>query len=53
VNKPEGKKRPGRARSGREINDTLYLKEIVWEGENWVELAQNLYLLFFHQLIIT
>jgi hypothetical protein len=31
VNIPEGKRLPGRARSRRESNDTLYRKEIDWE----------------------
>jgi hypothetical protein len=44
VNKPGRKRLPGRARSRRESNDTLYLKEI---GEDWVELAQNMHLLIF------
>jgi len=50
VNKPEGKRPPGRATSRRESNDTLYRKEIGREGEEWVELAQNLYSLLFSKI---
>lgn len=50
MNKLEGKRTLVRARSRRESNDILYLKGIGWKGQDWVELAQNLYLLFFSSI---
>jgi hypothetical protein len=46
VEKPERKRPSGRARSRRE-NNNVNLKEISWEGLDWIDLAQDLYLLIF------
>jgi hypothetical protein len=39
--KPEGKRQIGRLRRRWEDNIRMDLKEIVWEGVDWMHLAQN------------
>jgi hypothetical protein len=39
VGKPEGKKSLGRPRSRWEYNSKIDLREIVWEGLDWINLA--------------
>jgi hypothetical protein len=39
VRKPEGKSPFGRLRRRREDNIKIDLKEIVWEGADWIHLA--------------
>jgi hypothetical protein len=41
VGKPEGKKPLGRLRYRLEDNIKMDLKEVVWEGMDWIDLAQN------------
>jgi hypothetical protein len=41
VVKPEGKRPPGRPSYRREDNIKLDLREIVWEGVDWINLAQH------------
>jgi hypothetical protein len=48
VNKLERERPLGKARSRRKSSDILYLKEIGWEVQDWVELAQKLCLFFFN-----
>jgi len=41
VEKPEGKKPLGRLRYRLEDTIKMDLKEVVWEGMDWIDLAQN------------
>jgi hypothetical protein len=41
VGKPEGKRPLGRPRHRWEYNNRMYLREIGWEGVDWMHLAQN------------
>jgi hypothetical protein len=41
VGKPEGKRPRGRPRHREEDNIRMDLKEIVWEGLDWMHLAQD------------
>jgi hypothetical protein len=41
VGKPEGKRPLGRRRYRLENNIKMDIKEVVWEGMNWLDLAQN------------
>jgi hypothetical protein len=41
VGKLEGKRPLGRPRSRCEDNITMDLREIVWEGADWIHLAQD------------
>jgi hypothetical protein len=41
MEKPEGKRRLGKTRCRWEGNIKTYLKEIVWEGVNWINLAHD------------
>jgi hypothetical protein len=41
VGKPEGKRSLGRPRCRWEDNRRVYLKEIGWEGVDWIHLAQD------------
>ena len=41
VGKPEGTKPLGRLRYRLEDNIKIDLKEVVWEGMDWIDLAQN------------
>jgi hypothetical protein len=38
---PEGKRPLGRPIHRREDNNKIDLKEIMWEGVDWIDLAQN------------
>jgi hypothetical protein len=40
VGKPEGKRAFGRHRRGRKDNIRMALREIGWEGVDWIHLAQ-------------
>jgi hypothetical protein len=39
--KPEGTRTLGRPRSRWENNFKIHLKEILWEGVDWIDLAQD------------
>jgi hypothetical protein len=41
VGKPEGKKPLGRPRRRWVDNIEMYLREIVWDGMDWIDLAQD------------
>jgi hypothetical protein len=41
IGKPEGKRPPGRARHRWKDNIEMNLKEIWWEGMDWIHLAQD------------
>jgi hypothetical protein len=41
VGKPEGKRPLGRPKHRWEGNIRMYLKEISWEGVDWIHLAQD------------
>jgi hypothetical protein len=41
VGKPEGKRPLGRPRSRWVENNKMDLREIVWDGMNWIDLAQD------------
>jgi hypothetical protein len=41
VGKPEGKGQLGRLRHRWEDNIKMYLKEMVWDGVDWIDLAQD------------
>jgi hypothetical protein len=41
VGKPEGKRPLGRPRSRQMDNIKMNLSEIVWDGMDWIDLAQN------------
>jgi hypothetical protein len=41
VRKPEGKRPPGSSRRRWVDNITIYLREIEWDGVDWVDLAQG------------
>jgi hypothetical protein len=41
VEKPEGKKPLGRPRSRWEDNIKMDLREIGWDGVDWIEMAQD------------
>jgi hypothetical protein len=41
VRKPEGKRRLGRPRRRWEDNIKMDLREIVWGGMDWIDLAQD------------
>jgi hypothetical protein len=41
VGKPERKRRPARPRRRREDNIRMDLREVVWEGVDWIVLAQD------------
>jgi hypothetical protein len=41
VRKPEGKKQLGRPRRRRVDNTKIDLREIVWDGMDWIELDHN------------
>jgi hypothetical protein len=41
VGKPEGKRPLGRLRYRLEDNIKMDLEEVVWEGMDWIDLAQN------------
>ena len=41
IGKPETKRLLGRPRRRWENNFKLYLKEILWEGVDWIDLAQD------------
>jgi hypothetical protein len=41
VGKPEGKRPLGRPRHRWEYNIRPYLKEIGWEGMDWINVAQD------------
>jgi hypothetical protein len=41
VGKPEGKRPLGRPRRRRVDNIKIDLKEIEWDGRDWIELAQD------------
>jgi hypothetical protein len=41
VRKPEGKRPLGRARSRRVDNIKMHLREEVWSGMEWIDLAQD------------
>jgi hypothetical protein len=41
VGKPEGKRPPGRPRCRWEVNITMYLMQIWWEGVDWMHLAED------------
>jgi hypothetical protein len=41
VRKPEGKKPLGRCRNRWDDNIKLYLREIGWEGMDWICMAQE------------
>jgi hypothetical protein len=41
VGKPEGKKPPGRPRCRWVDNIKMDLREIKWDGMDWIELAQD------------
>jgi len=43
VGKPEGKRPLGRPRRRCEDNIGMYLREIVYEGVDWMHVAQNRY----------
>jgi len=42
VGKPEGKKPLGRPRSGWDGNIRMDVREIGWEGVDWMHLAQDM-----------
>jgi hypothetical protein len=42
IEKPEGKRRLGRNRRRWKDNSRMDLREIVWEGVDWVQLAQDM-----------
>jgi hypothetical protein len=41
VGKPKGKRPLGRPRRRREDNIRMHLREIVWGGTDWIDLAQE------------
>jgi hypothetical protein len=41
VGKPEGKRAPGRPRRRWVDNIKIHLREIGWDGMNWIELAED------------
>jgi hypothetical protein len=41
VGKPEGKRSLGRPRRGLVDNIKIYLREIGWDGMDWIDLAQD------------
>jgi hypothetical protein len=41
VGKPEGKRRLGRPRCRRADNIRMDIRELGWEGVNWIHLAQD------------
>jgi hypothetical protein len=41
VGKPEGKRQLGRPRRRRVDNIKIYLREIGWDGMDWIDLAQD------------
>jgi hypothetical protein len=41
VGKPEGQRPLGRHRHRLEDNITMDLKEIVWEGMDWIDLTED------------
>jgi hypothetical protein len=41
VGKPEGKRPPGRPRRRWVDNIKMYLREIGWDGMDWIELDQD------------
>jgi hypothetical protein len=41
VGKPEGKRPLGRSRRRRVDNIKMDLREIVWDGVNWIDMAQD------------
>jgi hypothetical protein len=41
VGNPEGKKPLGRPRRRWVDNITIYLREIGWDGTNWIDLTQD------------
>jgi hypothetical protein len=41
VGKPEGKRAPGRPRRRRVGNIKMDLREIGWDGMDWIDLAQD------------
>jgi hypothetical protein len=42
VGKPERKRPLGRPRRRWVENITIYLKEVVWDGMDWIDLAQDM-----------
>jgi hypothetical protein len=43
VGKPEGKRPLGRPRLRWVSNNKMDLREIVWDGMDWIDLAQDVY----------
>jgi hypothetical protein len=41
VGRPEGKRPLGRPRYRWEDNSKMYLRDIGWDGMNWINLAQD------------
>jgi hypothetical protein len=41
VGKTQGKRPPGKPRRRWEDSDRMYLMEILWEGVDWIHLAQD------------
>jgi hypothetical protein len=41
VGKPEGKRQLGRRRCRWEVNIRMYVREIGWEGVDWIQLVQD------------
>jgi transposase len=41
VRKPEGKRPLGRPRRRRVDNSEMYLRDIGWDGTDWIDLAQD------------
>jgi hypothetical protein len=41
VGKPQGKRPLGRPRRRRVDNIKIYLREIGWDGMDWIDLAQD------------
>jgi hypothetical protein len=41
VGKPEGKRPIGRPRNGWVDNIIIHLREIVWEGVDWIHVTQD------------
>jgi hypothetical protein len=41
VRKPEGKRPVGRPRRTCVYNIKIYVREIVWDGMDWIDLAQD------------
>jgi sensor domain CHASE-containing protein len=39
--KPDGKRPLGRPRRGWWAKSKIYFKEVVWQGEGWIDLAEG------------